>query len=125
MENIDNYTFLTQGPVHKVILTMAVPTIISMLITSLYNIADTFFVGQLDTQSIAAVGVSFSVMFFIQAVSFFFGNGSGNYISRELGARNIDNARTMASTGFFLALLCGLVITLAGLFTLEPLSVWL
>ena len=125
MEKRDNYTFLTQGPVHKVILTMAVPTIISMLITSLYNIADTFFVGQLDTQSIAAVGVSFSVMFFIQAVSFFFGNGSGNYISRELGARNIDSARTMASTGFFLALLCGLVITLAGLFTLEPLSVWL
>ena len=82
MEKRDNYTFLTQGPVHKVILTMAVPTIISMLITSLYNIADTFFVGQLDTQSIAAVGVSFSVMFFIQAVSFFFGNVSGNYISR-------------------------------------------
>ena len=63
MRQRDNYTFLTQGPIHKVILTMAVPTIISMLITSLYNIVDTFFVGQLDTQSIAAVGVVFSVMF--------------------------------------------------------------
>ena len=88
----DNYTFLTQAPAHRVILTMAVPTIITMLVTSLYNIADTFFVGQLDTQSTAAVGVVFPVMFFIQAFGFFFGHGSGNYISRELGARRHGNA---------------------------------
>ena len=125
MRQRDNYTFLTQGPIHKVILTMAVPTIISMLITSLYNIVDTFFVGQLDTQSIAAVGVVFSVMFFIQAFSFFFGNGSGNYISRELGARHYENAYTMASTGFFYALFFGIFIAVVGELLLTPLSVWL
>ena len=65
---------------------MAVPTIISMLVTSLYNIADTYFVGQINTQATAAVGIVFSVMFFIQSFGFFFGHGSGNYISRELGA---------------------------------------
>lgn len=71
MQKIDNYTFLTSAPVDKVILTMAVPTIISMLVTSLYNMADTFFVGKLSTQATAAVGIVFSVMFFIQAFGFF------------------------------------------------------
>ena len=77
----DNYTFLTQAPVHRVIVTMAIPTIISMLVTGLYNIADTFFVGKIDTQATAAVGIVFSLMFFVQAMGFFFGHGSGNYIS--------------------------------------------
>ena len=75
MQKIDNYTFLTSAPVDKVILTMAVPTIISMLVTSLYNMADTFFVGKLSTQATASVGIVFSVMFFIQAFGFFFGHG--------------------------------------------------
>ena len=81
----ENYRYLTQGPIHGVIITMAIPTIISMLVTSIYNIVDTFFVGQLDTQSTAAVGVVFSVMFFVQAFGFFFGHGSGNYISKLHG----------------------------------------
>ena len=121
----DNYTFLTQAPAHRVILTMAVPTIITMLVTSLYNIADTFFVGQLDTQSTAAVGVVFPVMFFIQAFGFFFGHGSGNYISRELGARRHDNAETMASTGFVYSLAAGTVAMVVGLYMIKPLAVWL
>ena len=82
--NVDNYTYLTQGPLHRVIIDMAIPTIISMLATGLYNIVDTYFVGKLTTQDTAAVGIVFSLMFFIQAVGFFFGHGSGNYISREL-----------------------------------------
>lgn len=69
----DNYKFLTQAPVHKVILTMALPTIISMLVTSLYNMADTFFVSKINTQCTAAVGIVFSVMSVIQAVGFFLG----------------------------------------------------
>lgn len=121
----DNYTFLTQAPAHRVILTMAVPTIITMLVTSLYNIADTFFVGQLDTQSTAAVGVVFPVMFFIQAFGFFFGHGSGNYISRELGARRHGNAETMASTGFVYSLAAGTVAMVVGLSMIKPLAVWL
>ena len=95
----DNYTYLTTAPIRRVIPTMAIPTIISMLVTALYNMADTFFVGKLDTQSTAAVGVVFSLMFFVQATGFFFGHGSGNYISRELGARRHDNAARMAVTG--------------------------
>jgi putative MATE family efflux protein len=125
MRQTDNYTYLTQGPIHHVIGTMAVPTIISMLITSLYNIADTFFVGQIDTQSTAAVGVVFSVMFFVQAISFFFGNGSGNYISRELGAQRRRNAEVMASTALLYAIACGIVIMVVGEVLLSPLSVWL
>lgn len=125
MTKRDNYTFLTQGPIHKVIGTMAVPTIISMLITNLYNIADTFFVGKLDTQSTAAVGVVFSLMFLIQAIGFFFGHGSGNYISRELGARRRGNAERMAATGFVYSFASGIVCMMLGLVLLTPLSRWL
>lgn len=121
----DNYAFLTEGPVHRVIGTMAVPTIISMLVISLYNMADTFFVGRIDTQSTAAIGIVFSVMFLVQAISFFFGNGSGNYISRELGARRHRNAEVMATTGFVYAVAGGLLILIAGELFLTPLSRWL
>ncbi len=96
----DNYQFLTQAPVSRVILTMAVPTIVSMLVTCLYTIVDTYFVGRLNTQSTAAVGIVFSLMCLIQAMGSFFGHGSGSYMSRELGARRNDNAATMAATGF-------------------------
>ena len=121
----DNYTYLTQGPIAKVILTMAVPSIISMLVTSLYNAVDTFFVGQIDTPSTAAVGVVFPVMFFIQAVAFFFGNGTGNYLSRELGARRRANAEAMATTGFVYSVLAGVIICLCGELFLERLSLLL
>lgn len=121
----DNFTILTQAPVHRVVIKMAIPTIISMMVTGVYNIVDTFFVGQLDTQSTAAVGVVFSVVFFIQACGFFFGHGSGNYISRELGARRRENAVKMASNGFFYSFLLGMAILIAGLLFLKPLSVLL
>ena len=83
----DNYVHLTTTPVPRLITSLAVPTIISMLVTSFYNMADTYFVGKINTQSTAAVGIVFSVMSIIQAVGFFFGHGSGNYISRKLGRR--------------------------------------
>ena len=122
---IDKYTFLTQAPVHRVIGAMAIPTIISMLLTSMYNLVDTFFVGKINTQSTAAVGIVFSVMFFIQAFSFFFGNGSGNYISRQLGAQNTKDAEVMASTGLFYTLVFSLIVMLLGWFFLEPISILL
>lgn len=121
----DNYTFLTQAPVHRVILTMALPTIISMLVTSLYNMADTFFVSQINTQCTAAVGIVFSVMSVIQATGFFFGHGSGNYMSRKLGARHTEEAQTMSATGFTYSLLSGFVIALVGHFFLTDLAMWL
>ena len=121
----DKYTFLTQAPVHRVIGAMAIPTIISMLLTSMYNLVDTFFVGKINTQSTAAVGIVFSVMFFIQAFSFFFGNGSGNYISRQLGAQNTKDAEVMASTGLFYTLVFSLIVMLLGWIFLEPISILL
>lgn len=121
----ENYQFLTQGKIQRVITTMAVPTIIAMLVTAIYNIADTFFVGRISTEATAAVGVAFSMMFLIQAVSFFFGNGSGNYISRELGAKRHRNAEIMATTAFFYAIAVGLVIAVVGLVLLNPLCIWL
>jgi len=121
----EKYQFLTHAPVHRVIGAMAIPTIISMLLTSVYNLVDTFFVGQIDTQSTAAVGIVFSVMFFIQAFSFFFGNGSGNYISRQLGAQKTEDAETMASTGLFYTLAFSILTMLLGLLFLEPISILL
>ena len=117
----DNYTFLTEAPVHKVVFTMAIPTIISMLSTSMYNLADTYFVGSINTQSVAAVGISFAMMAVIQAVGFFYGHGAGNYISRKLGAKEEENARKMAATGFVLSFLTGLVIAILGQLFLTPL----
>ena len=76
---------MTQTPVKPLILKLAIPTILSMLVTTFYNMADTYFVGMLESNSITgAVGVVFSMMSVIQAVGFFFGHGSGNYVSREL-----------------------------------------
>lgn len=121
----DNYEFLTQAPVSRVILTMAVPTIVSMLVTCLYTIVDTYFVGQLNTQSTAAVGIVFSLMCLIQAIGSFFGHGSGSYMSRELGARRIDNAASMAATGFIYAIITGVAIAAVGLISLQTLSLWL
>jgi len=119
----NNYDFLTTAPVEKVISTMAVPTILSMLVTSIYNIVDTYFVGQLNTQATAAVGIAFPIMSIIQAVGFFFGQGSGTFISRELGAKELRPAQQMASTAFFSAFAFGLLITILGLVFLQPLSV--
>lgn len=118
----DNYLYLTTTPVPRLIVSLAVPTIISMLVTSFYNMADTYFVGKINTQSTAAVGIVFSVMSIIQAVGFFFGHGSGNYISRKLGAQETGNAEKMAATGFFWALFRGIFLAVVGLIFLTPLS---
>ena len=119
----DNYTFLTQAPVHKVIHTMALPTIISMLVTSLYNMGDTFFVSKINTQCTAAVGIVFSVMSMVQAIGFFFGHGSGNYMSRHLGAKDVEAARVMSATGFVYSFSFGTLIAILGHLFLADLAV--
>lgn len=119
----EKYIQMTTTPIPKLICSLAVPTIISMLVTSFYNVADTFFVGKLDTQSTAAVGVVFSIMAIIQAVGFFFGHGSGNYISRKLGSKELEDASAMAANGFYLSLLSGICIAVAGIIFLNPLSI--
>ena len=112
---------MTETPVKKLVPRMAVPTIVSMLVSSFYNMVDTFFVGRIDTGATAAVGVSFSVMAVIQAAGFFFGHGSANPISRALGRRDRDEAEKMAATGFFSALIAGVVLMVAAFCCLDSL----
>lgn len=125
MDNAQEQKFqrMTQTPVKKLVCQLAVPTIISMLVTSFYNMADTFFVGMLQNASATAgVGIVYPLMAIIQAVGFFFGHGSGNYISRARGAHDNEDAQKMAATGFFSALIAGFVIMAVGLIGLNPLS---
>ena len=114
---------MTEPPVEKLICKLAVPCIISMLVTSFYNMADTFFVGQLGSNAATgAVGVVFSMMAVIQAIGFFFGQGSGTFISRALGQKDYESASQMAATGFFASLGVGLLICILGQLFLEPLA---
>ena len=119
----EKFIQMTKPPVERIICRLAVPCIISMLVTSFYNMADTFFVGMLKSNAATgAVGVVFSMMAIIQALGFFFGQGSGNYISRMLGRKNYEEASTMAANGFFLALGAGVVLCVFGQIFLEPLA---
>lgn len=115
-------TYMLETPVRKLVCTLAGPTILSMLITSFYNMADTFFVGKINTQATGAVGVVFSMMAIIQAIGFFFGHGSGNYISRKLGSGEMDEAEKMSAVGFFSAFIAGIVLMAAGLIFVKPLA---
>ncbi len=117
----EKFQMMTQTPVEKLIVTLAIPTITSMLITSIYNMADTFFVSKISTSASGAVGVAFSLMSIIQAVGFTIGMGSGNYISRLLGQKKREHAAQVAATGFFTALILGVVITVIGLIFLDTL----
>ncbi len=119
----EKYRMMTEAPIPGLIGRLAVPTIISMLITSFYNMADTFFVGRIGTSATAAVGVAFPLMAVIQALGFFCGHGSGNSISRRLGSKDADAAGQLAATGFFLALFLGFAVMALGLIFLKPLCI--
>lgn len=112
---------MTKTPIPRLIGELAVPTIISMLVTSFYNMADTFFVGKTNTSATAAVGIVFPLMAMIQAFGFFCGHGSGNYISRQLGAHNFEDASKMSATGFVSAFVLGLGILVVGFLFTDPL----
>ena len=109
---------MTETPIPQLVLSLAAPTILSMLITSIYNLADTFFVGQISTSASGAVGVVSSLMAIIQALGFMLGHGAGTIISRSLGSRDTTAATRFASTSFFTALVFGVVLAAAGLGTL-------
>lgn len=115
------YQKMTATPVSKLILRLGLPTTISMLVTNLYNMADTWFVSSLGLSATGAVGVVFGLMAIIQAFGFTFGHGAGSNISRLLGARNREQARRFSSTAFYLALAVGALITVFGLLFLTPL----
>lgn len=116
-----SFSVMLDTPVSKLVGRLAVPTIISMLVSALYNMADTFFVSQLGTSASGAVGIVFSLMAIIQAVGFTLGMGAGSLVSRNLGARNISDADVISSVSFFSAIAGGLCIAIGGLLFLDPL----
>lgn len=123
MAQEEKYIKMTTQPVEKLIISLGIPTIITMLVTGFYNMTDTYFVGQLgDTSATAAVGVVFSLMSFLQAIGYFFGHGSGNYISRALGRKNVKDANTMAATGFFYSMVVGFLWLFFGQIFKYPLA---
>ena len=117
----EKYERMTTAPVGRLVTSLAVPSIVSMLVSGVYNLADTFFIGQINTQSVAALGIVFSYMALIQAIAFYFGQGSGNFISRALGSRRTEQASRMAAVGFFSSFLTGCAIAVTGAFLMEPL----
>ena len=110
----EQYNKMVNTPVSKLVTTLAIPTVISMLVTSIYNMADTFFVSQINTQASAAVGVVFPIMAIIQAFGFTLGMGSGSLVSIRLGQKRDKEANVIASTVFFSSLVFGAVVTLLG-----------
>ena len=119
MDSSSRSEMMLNMPVSRVIPQLAVPTIISMLITSIYNMADTFFVSQLGTSASGAVGVIFSAMAIIQAVAFTIGMGSGTNVSQALGAGDEDTAQRYVSMAFFTALGVGVALAAAGLSSID------
>lgn len=115
IERKEHYKMMTETPVPRLIWRLAIPTIISMLVSSIYNTADTFFVSQLGTSATGAVGVVFSVMAIIQAIGFTIGMGAGNILSRQLGAKEDEAATITASTGFAFALVLSLLLSIFGI----------
>ena len=99
---------MTKTPIPKLITVLAIPTIISMLVSNVYNLADTFFVGKLGVSASGAIGVIFTLMSILQAIGFMLGHGSGSVISRLLAKKDVEKATEYASTSFFLSLFIGI-----------------
>ena len=112
---------MTQTPIPRLVVRLGIPTTISMLITSVYNMADTYFVSQLGTAASGAVGVVFSLMAVFQAVGFTLGMGAGSLLSRKLGEKDRDAANRYAASAFYLSLAFGVVIALLGSVLIRPL----
>ncbi len=125
MNNTDartaQFNKMTQTPIGKLVIMLGIPTTISMLITTIYNLADTYFVSQLGTSASGAVGVVFSLMSVIQAFGFMYGQGAGSIISRQLGAGKVDEAKRTSSLAFATALVTGVILAVLGNIFVDPL----
>lgn len=116
------YVKMTETPIPRLVVRLGIPTTLSMLVTTVYNLADNYFVGQLkNTSASGAIGVVFGLMAIIQAFGFMFGHGSGSIIARSLGKKDKEKATRFASTGFFFCFLAGTLIGVLGLVFLTPL----
>lgn len=118
----EKYIKLTTYPVPKLLLTLSAPAVVSMLITAIYNAADSYFVSWVNDSAVGSIGVIFSFMAILQAVGFMFGHGAGNFMSRELGKKNYRDAGSMAVTSFVLSFFTGLIIAVFGLIFLDELA---
>ena len=112
---------MTTKPVPSLIVQLGLPTMVSMFVTSIYNMADSYFVGQINTSASGATGVVLGLMAILQAVGFMFGHGSGSIISRKLGQKDVDSARTISATGFYSALIAGFFFLIFGGLCVTPL----
>lgn len=119
------YIKMTETPVQKLVATLAIPTVISMLVTNIYNLVDTAFVGTLGNSASGAVGVVFGYMSILQAMGFMCGQGAGSIMARSLGTKDVKRATRYTSTGFFMALFLGAVVGLISLLTLDSLVIGL
>lgn len=117
----DQYRRMTETPVSKLIFTLGIPTVISMLVTNIYNMADTYFVGSIGTSASGATGVVFALMGILQAFGFMYGHGAGSHISRKLGARDVHAARKYSAVSFYLSIFTGLFIMIIGCLFMDPL----
>lgn len=120
-QEMTQYDKMTKTPLVKLIVSLGIPTTISMLVTSLYNMADTYFVGTLGESPQAATGILFTLQAIIQAVAFMLGQGSGTMVSKALADRNKEEASEYVSTGFFAGLFVGTAFLALGLLFLNPL----
>lgn len=115
-----HYKKMTETPVSRLILNLGIPTTISMLITNIYNMADTYFVGTVGESAQAATGVLFTVQAIMQGIAFMLGHGGGTFIARALADKNTEEATKYISSAFFVGGILGLLITCFGLIFLEP-----
>ena len=117
----EKYHQMTGRPVKPLIIRLGLPAIVSNLVTMAYNLVDTYFIGQLGTSQSGAIGIAFSVMTIMQAIGFFFGNGGGNSMSREMGKQNNQRAARLLAVGFFGSVGFGTLLAVIGLLALRPL----
>lgn len=121
----DKFDKMANSPLKWLITTLAVPTILTMLVSALYNMADSYFVGKIDTSSVASIGIVFSVMTLLQAIGFFFGNGSGILISTLLGEKKKNTAKIYANVAFFIVIIFGILLAAIGLVFSKQIAVLL
>jgi len=114
-EKISQYELMTTTSVPHLVVKLSIPTVISMLVTTIYNMVDTAFVGHLGNSASGAVGVVFGATAILQAIAFMFGQGGGSLMARSLGHKDADAANSYASTAFFLALITALLLSVLGI----------
>jgi Na+-driven multidrug efflux pump len=115
------YRKMTETPIPKLIFTLGIPTTVSMLITNIYNMADTYFVGALGESQQAATGILFTLQAIIQAIAFMLGQGSGSLVAKALADKNTDEASGYVSSAMLAGASFGLLLTVCGLLFLNPL----